>query len=106
MAYEMGSTDKLAQFVGDAKKFGIEVLPPDINTSDVLFSVEGSNVRYALAGIKNVGAGAMAAIVAERAAHGPFKDMQDFAARVDATVINRRQLEHMVMAGAFDSVCP
>lgn len=106
MTYEMASTDKLAQFVQDAKKFNIEVLPPDINKSGVLFTVEGNNVRYALAGIKNVGAGAMAAIVAERTARGPFNDMQDFAARVDASVINRRQLEHMVMAGAFDSLCP
>jgi DNA polymerase-3 subunit alpha len=63
-------------------------------------------VRYALAGIKNVGAGAMAAIVAERAANGPFKDVQDFAARIDASVINRRQLEFMVMAGCFDSLHP
>ena len=106
MAYEMASTDKLAQFVQDARKFGIAVLPPDINKSDVLFSVEGNDVRYALAGIKNVGAGAMAAIVAERTARGPFKDIQDFAARIDASVINRRQLEHMVMAGCFDAICP
>jgi DNA polymerase-3 subunit alpha len=106
MTYEMASTDKLAQFVQDAKKFSIEVLPPDINKSDVLFSVEGPNVRYALAGIKNVGANAMAAIVAERKAKGPFKDVQDFAARIDASVINRRQLEFMVMAGCFDSLHP
>ncbi|PZP84202.1 MAG: DNA polymerase III subunit alpha [Azospirillum brasilense] len=111
MTYEMASTDKLAQFVQDAKKFNIEVLPPDINKSDVLFSVERdaegkAHVRYALAGIKNVGAGAMAAIVAERAAKGPFKDVQDFAARIDASVINRRQLEFMVMAGCFDSLHP
>ncbi len=105
MTYEMASTDKLALFVNDAKKFGIEVLPPDINKSDAQFTVEGNNVRYALAGIKNVGAGAMAAVMAERKANGPFKDLQDFAARIDATVINRRQLEHMVMAGAFDSLC-
>jgi len=110
MTYEMASTDKLAQFVSDAKKFGFEVLPPDINKSDVLFSVESDangkqHVRYALAGIKNVGVGAMQAIVAERAARGPFKDLHDFAARVDASVINRRQLEHLVMAGCFDSLC-
>jgi DNA polymerase-3 subunit alpha len=104
MTYEMASTDKLSQFVQEASKFGIEVLPPDINQSQVLFAVEGKHIRYALAGIKNVGAGAMAAIVAERSANGLFKDIHDFAARVDATVINRRQLEHMVMAGCFDSL--
>jgi DNA polymerase-3 subunit alpha len=85
--------------VGEAKKFGIAVLPPDINASEVNFSVEklpdgGRAVRYALCAIKNVGAGAMAAIVAERTANGPFKDVHDFANRVDASVMNRRQLEH------------
>ena len=144
MTYEAGSTDKLAQFVGEAKKFGIAVLPPDINKSGVMFEVEriqdsgfgiqgkqlsvedeknaknmlaisspesrilnpeSSFIRYALAAIKNVGAGAMAAIVAEREAGGAFKDIHDFANRVDASVMNRRQLEHLVMAGAFDSLC-
>jgi DNA polymerase-3 subunit alpha len=110
MTYEAGSTDKLSQFVAEAKKFGIAVLPPDINASAVMFEVEEQadgkkTVRYALAAIKNVGAAAMAAIVAERAANGPFKDMQDFANRVDASVMNRRQLEHLTMAGVFDSLC-
>ena len=109
MTYEMVSTDKLALFVGEAKKFNIEVLPPDINMSQVEFSVETQEdgkraVRYALAAIKNVGAAAMAAIIAEREAHGKFKDAHDFAARVDASIINRRQLENLVMAGCFDSL--
>lgn len=63
-------------------------------------------IRYALAAIKNVGAAAMAAIVAERKANGPFKDIHDFAARVDASVMNRRQLEYLTMAGVFDSLNP
>ena len=110
MTYEMGATDKLSQFAQEARKFYIEVLPPDINASGVYFSVEknprgGTDaVRYALAAIKNVGAGAMEAIVREREAHGPFADIYDFASRVDASVINRRQLEHLVMAGCFDSL--
>ena len=111
MTYESGSTDKLAQFVGEAKKFGITVLPPDINASEVMFSVErkeGSKpaIRYALAAIKNVGAAAMAGIVTERRANGPFRDIHDFAARVDASVMNRRQLEYLTMAGVFDSLNP
>lgn len=110
MTYEAGSTDKLSQFVAEAKKFGIAVLPPDINASAVMFEVEAQPdgkkaVRYALAAIKNVGAAAMGAIVAERKANGPFTDMQDFANRVDASVMNRRQLEHLTMAGVFDSLC-
>ena len=110
MIYESGSTDKLSQFVGEAKKFGIEVLPPDINASDVQFSVEKREgkppaIRYALCAIKNVGAGAMSGIVAERKENGPFKDIHDFANRVDASVMNRRQLEYLAMAGVFDSLC-
>jgi DNA polymerase-3 subunit alpha len=109
MTFEMGSTDKLSQFVAEAKKFGITVLPPDINTSEVAFAVEHHRdgtacIRYALSAVKNVGAAAMAMIVAERRAGGPFADIQDFAARVDASVMNRRQLEHLVMAGVFDSL--
>ncbi len=110
MTYEMMSTDKLSQFAQEARVFGIALLPPDINKSEVEFSVERGDgkdsIRYALAAIKNVGAGAMAALVAERVANGPFTDIHDFARRVDATVINRRQLEHLIMAGVFDSLHP
>jgi DNA polymerase-3 subunit alpha len=108
MTYEMVSTDKLSQFAGEAKKFGIDVLPPDINLSEVEFSVEQQGdkpaIRYALAAIKNVGAAAMSMMVEERRKHGPFKDIHDFVTRIDATVLNRRQLEHLVTAGAFDSL--
>ncbi len=109
MTYESGSTDKLSQFVGEAKKFGIDVLPPDINRSQAQFSVEKRGdrqdaIRYALSAIKNVGAAAMEQIVAEREANGDFKDIHDFANRVDASVMNRRQLEHLAMAGAFDTL--
>lgn len=115
MTYEAASTDKLSLFVAEAKKFNIDVLPPDINTSHVWFSVETQSkedgttklaIRYALAAIKNVGAGAMEALVKERQANGPYKDMADFARRMDASVMNRRQLEHLVMAGVFDSLNP
>ena len=111
MTFEAASTDKLSQFVGEAKKFNIAVLPPDINKSQVEFSVETTEgdklaVRYALAAIKNVGAGAMAAIVSEREANGEFKSIDDFVRRVDGSVLNRRQLEHLVMAGCFDSLVP
>ncbi len=111
MTYEAGSTDKLSQFVAEAAKFGIAILPPDINKSQVQFSVEKragepSAVRYALCAIKNVGAGAMGAIVAEREANGPFADIYDFANRVDASVMNRRQMEFLIMAGVFDSLVP
>ncbi|MFZ4125221.1 MAG: DNA polymerase III subunit alpha [Rickettsiales bacterium] len=108
MTYEMGSTDKLGQFRQEAQKFGIDLLSPDINTSEVEFSVEKQEgdklaIRYALAALKNVGAAAMGALVEERLQE-PFKDIFDFASRVDGAVLNRRQLESLVMAGCFDSL--
>ena len=111
MTYEMVSTDKLGQFIAEAKKFGISVLPPDINHSQVEFSVEKESsgklaVRYALAAIKNVGAAAMELLVKEREANGLFQSVHDFASRIDASVINRRQLENLVLAGCFDSLSP
>jgi DNA polymerase-3 subunit alpha len=104
MTYEMASTDKLADFVGDAARMGIRILPPDINQSGVYFGVEGNAVRYALAAVKNVGAAAMQAVVDERAKNGPYKDIHDFVSRVDANLINRRALEHLIMAGCFDTL--
>ncbi|MBN8543021.1 MAG: DNA polymerase III subunit alpha [Alphaproteobacteria bacterium] len=108
MTYEMGSTDKLGQFRQEAQKFGIDLLPPDINKSEVEFSVEKQEgeklaIRYALAALKNVGAAAMGALVDERS-QDMFKDIFDFASRVDGAVLNRRQLESLVMAGCFDGL--
>ncbi|NDE91698.1 MAG: DNA polymerase III subunit alpha, partial [Alphaproteobacteria bacterium] len=108
MTYDMHATDKLNVFRQEAEKARSRILPPDINRSDVLFSVELSGealcIRYALAAIKNVGEQAMRVIVEERKANGPFKDIFDLANRVDANAVNRRQFEHLVMAGAFDSL--
>jgi DNA polymerase-3 subunit alpha len=110
MNYEMNSTDKLAQFKQEAAHLGITLLPPDINHSQVIFSVEPYEgtlaVRYALSAIKNVGAQAMAVIVAERKANGPFQTIQEFMQRVDASALNRRQVEHLIHAGCFDSINP
>lgn len=106
MTYDMGSTDKLSIFRQEAQKMGVKLLPPDVNASEVLFSVEALDdgalaIRYALAAIKNVGAQAMESIVAARS-HAAYGDIFDFAERVDASVLNRRQIEHLVMAGCFD----
>jgi DNA polymerase-3 subunit alpha len=108
MTYDMGATDKLSIFRQEAQKMGVKLLPPDVNASQVLFSVEtcadGTHaIRYGLAATKNVGAGAMAAIIEARE-EKPYSDIFDFARRVDASVLNRRQVEHLVMAGAFDSM--
>jgi len=105
MTYDMHNTDKLGVFREEAIHFGIALLPPDVNRSEVLFSVEAGAIRYALAAIRNVGAGAMEAVVLERA-NGPYKDIYDFAARVPTEVLNRRALEHLIKAGAFDALHP
>lgn len=104
MTYDMHNTDKLGTFREDASHMGIKLLPPDINTSEVLFSVEEGAIRYALAAIRNVGAQAMEGVVAERKANGPYKDIFDFAARVPADALNKRALEHLIKAGAFDTL--
>src|SRR5262249_4496289 len=106
---DMGSPDKLGIFRQELERLGKKLLPPDINKSGVGFTVERDGkgdgaVRYALAAIKNVGKGAMEALVAERDANGPFKSLADFAKRVDGKVVNKRQLETLARAGAFDSI--
>ncbi|MGF1631105.1 MAG: DNA polymerase III subunit alpha [Kiloniellaceae bacterium] len=111
MTYDMGNTDKLNVFRQELQRQGIALLPPDINRSEPDFSVEVLDdatpaIRYALAALKNVGANAMAAVVAERQAKGPFKNLADFAHRLDARLINKRQIENLACAGAFDALNP
>ncbi len=106
MTLDMHNTDKLGQMRDELKHLDIELLPPDINKSGVAFTVENGAIRYALAAIKNVGAGAMQTLVDERAAKGPFKDVTDFAHRIDAKSINKRQLENIARAGALDCIAP
>ncbi|MGC2854309.1 DNA polymerase III subunit alpha [Novispirillum sp. DQ9] len=110
MTYDMQNTDKLASFKSELQRLDVPLLPPDINKSVVRFSVEVENpqakgaVRYALAGVKNVGEAAMESIVAERQRGGPFRSIQDFAKRVDTKAVNKRLLENLTRAGAFDGL--
>ncbi|MEO6093331.1 MAG: DNA polymerase III subunit alpha, partial [Novosphingobium sp.] len=110
MCFDMHQSEKLAVFVDDMRRGGFAVLPPDINASEAEFTVEetdhGHAVRYALAGIRNVGEKAMEAIVAEREQGGPFRGLEDLSRRAPAGTINRRQLEALAAAGAFDSLEP
>jgi len=106
MTYDMHNTDKLGAFKTELQRLKIDLLGPDVNRSEVTFSVEDGAVRYALAGIKNVGEAAMKALIDERARGGPFKDLSDFAHRLDTRAINKRLLENLVKAGAFDSLEP
>ena len=102
MTLDMTNVDKLQGYKEECKKLGFKVLPPDINNSDADFSVENGNIRYALGAIKGVGAANMQSIVDERKKNGPYKDMSDFIHRTDFKQINRRQLEQLCKAGAFD----
>ena len=110
MSFDMAQTDKLALFVEDIRRSGVECLAPDVNVSQACFSVEdgpkGLGVRYALGALKGVGEKAMEALVVERDTNGPFKSLEDFAARIDPKLLNRRQLESLAAAGAFDALYP
>jgi DNA polymerase-3 subunit alpha len=106
MTHDTGNTDKLNVFRQELDRLGIALLPPDINASGAHFTVEttvkGKAIRYALAAIKNVGAAAMASVVAERQKGGAFQSLADFVRRLDPRVVNKRQLENLAKAGAFD----
>jgi DNA polymerase-3 subunit alpha len=106
MNFDMAQTDKLGVFVEDMRRGGIECLPPDINASKAHFTVENGAVRYALGALKGVGEKAMESLVEERTGGGPFGSLEDFAARIDPRLLNRRQLESLAGAGAFDNLKP
>jgi DNA polymerase-3 subunit alpha len=106
MTLDMGNTDKLAVFRQALDKMDIPLFLPDVNKSQVEFAVEGYAVRYALAAIKGVGAQAMANLVAERDAKGPFKSLEDFLKRIDPKTLNKKQFENLVAAGALDTIHP
>lgn len=96
--------EKVAPYLEECRRLGIEVLPPDINESGVDFSVGDGHIRFGLAAIKNVGRAAVEAILAAREAGGPFTSLADFCRRVDLQVVNRRVLESLIRCGAFDSL--
>ena len=105
MTLDMAQTDKLSDFRREAGKKGIEVVPPCVNQSEVVFSVKDDRVHYGLSAVKGVGR-AMAEHIVEVRGDQPFKDLGDFARRVDPRVLNKRTLETLVNAGAFDSLAP
>ncbi|MFA7460493.1 MAG: DNA polymerase III subunit alpha, partial [Trueperaceae bacterium] len=106
LTVERGDSDKVAQYVADAKHLGVPVLPPDINLSRGDFTPVDDVVRFGLYGIKNVGEGAVDVILGERIIGGPFKDLYDFCSRIDTTTVNKRATEHLIKAGAFDPLVP
>jgi DNA polymerase III subunit alpha len=108
MTLDAANTDKLAMFAAEAKKSGIRVLPPCVNESAVEFLAEppkkdkSGAIRYALAALKNIGASAVETIVESRNEKGPYSSLADFASRVNTKAVNKRALETMASAGAFD----
>ncbi len=96
--------DKAAVYLNECRLLDIAVLVPDVNASQSDFSPEGRSIRFGLSAVRNVGEGVAALLIAEREANGPFADFHDFCARVDPTVLNKRTVESLVNAGAFDSL--
>ncbi len=100
---EANDTDKVMRHIAECREHGLEVLQPDINLSDKVFSVAQGAIRFGLAAVKNVGGGAVDAILQARDAEGPFKDLYNLCERVDLRKVNRRVLESLIKCGAFDS---
>src|SRR5438477_1393080 len=121
LSNEINNTDKISTFVGECKRMGIPILPPDVNRSGLKFSPETwegpqrpdddrgaeaaptlNAIRYGLAAIKNVGQGAMELAIGEREERGEFATLEDFCRRLDSRIANRKILENLVKCGAFD----
>ncbi|MGF3026796.1 DNA polymerase III subunit alpha [Methylobacterium aquaticum] len=105
MSLDIDNTDKLAELRQDAQRLGIKVEPPNVNRSGVTFEVHDGAIRYALAAIKGVGRSAVEAIVQARGQR-PFRDLGDFARRLNPRQVNKRTLENLVAAGALDAIEP
>jgi DNA polymerase-3 subunit alpha len=103
MTLDMGNTDKLSEFRTEAQRLGVKVEPPSINSSGPAFEVEGNTIHYALAALKGVGRQAVEAIVAARGSRA-FCDLTDFSSRVNPRAVNKRVLESLAAAGAFDAL--
>jgi DNA polymerase III subunit alpha len=101
---EMDKTDKIVQYMEECRTMGLRVSPPDVNRCRAQFTVSGDTIHFGLGAIKNVGGAAIESMVRERREHGPFTSLADFCGRVDVRLVNRRVLESLIKAGAFDSL--
>ncbi len=111
LSLEVSNTDKIATFVNECKNMKLAILPPDVNTSMATFTPEvrpgkPKAIRYGMAAIKGVGESMVELILQERATAGPFKNIDDFARRVDSRAVNKRVLENLIKSGAFDASEP
>jgi DNA polymerase-3 subunit alpha len=102
---ETGNTDKVVKYINECRSLTIKVLPPHVGESDLHFTPVGeSQIRFGLGAVKNVGSGAVEAIVRARQEHGQFRTLDDFCERVDLGAVNRRVIESLIKAGAMDSL--
>jgi DNA polymerase-3 subunit alpha len=103
LSCDVNNTDKVVLYINECKDHDIEVLPPDINESEKDFSVIEDRIRFGLAAVKNVGEAALDSIIEERNNDGPYVSLEDFCCRIDSRRVNRRVIESLIKAGAFDS---
>ncbi len=103
MTLDLGNTDKLNDYYREGKRAGIEIVAPSVNSSDVAFAVRDGKIFYALAAIKGVGAQAVQHVVDVRNQDGPFENLTNFFSRIDPRQMNKRMLENLIHAGAFDT---
>lgn len=96
--------DKIAIYLSECRRMGIKVLPPDVNESDANFTPRGTDIRFGLTAIRNVGANVVASIVKTRKEKGRYTDFYDFLGKVDATACNKKTVESLIKSGAFDSL--
>lgn len=106
MTHEMNDSDYVVQLIDEGKKYSIETLPPDVNSSLLTFNAYNGDIRFGLCGVKGVGEKAVEAIVSEREKNGPFTSLFNFTSRLETRMVNRRSIEAMIEAGAFDSTKP
>lgn len=100
----MENSDRVAVLIEECRRMGIRILPPDVNESEVYFTVVEEGIRFGLGAVKNVGAGAIECIIRAREQDGPFMDLFDFCERVDLKMLNKRMIESLILAGSMDSL--
>ena len=100
----LDNSAKVAEYIAECKDLGIQLLPPDVNESGADFTVAGQNLRFGLVAIKGIGWSAIESLVSERERNGPYTDFQDFCRRMSGRELNRRAIENLILAGAFDSM--
>jgi DNA polymerase-3 subunit alpha len=104
LSADMGDTDKIVKLINECRKMSIVMRPPDINLSDREFRISGDTIRFGLEAVKGVGSAAIEIIVADRTSAGPFKTFENFQTRMDNRKVNKKVIENLIKAGAFDSL--